>query len=37
MRKTSFTILRMILRATVGDAVRIKMKDTMTSILARAN
>ena len=27
----------MIFRATVGDAVRIKMKDTVTSILARAS
>ena len=34
--KKLYTVLRVILRATMGDAVTMKMVDTITSILARA-
>ena len=36
MIKKSATMLVVMLRATTGDEVRMKMKDTITSILARA-
>ena len=34
--KKSYTMVVVMLRATTGDAVRMKMVDTITSILARA-
>ena len=36
MMKNSYTRLRAMLRTTIGDAVRMKMIDTITSILAKA-